>query len=336
MSYWCNKQVLVTGASGFLGGWLVTRLLREGARVVCIIRRPHPLSQFQIEHLERHTTIISGSAEDMTVVGGVIRRNSFDAAFHLASLPEVNAAFRDPRATITASVDTTLVLLEALRRDSPETIAVVVSSDKAYGAQTIPYREDQALNPRHPYEIAKATEDHIAQMYGRLYGLPVAVTRCGNYFGGYDFTFERIVPYTIRQILGNKAPLLRSDGQFTRDFLYVEEAARVHLMLAERLAKEPDLRGEAFNFSHELSITVIALVHKIAEIMGSNLRPVIGAGARSEIPHMRLDCTKARGVLGWVPEITFEDGLHRTINWYTNNLPRLESLLAERTRSANL
>jgi CDP-glucose 4,6-dehydratase len=335
MSYWRNKQVLVTGASGFLGGWLVSRLLREGADVVCIIRRPHPLSQFEIEHLERRTTIISGPAEDMTLVGGAIKGHSFSAAFHLAALPEVNAAFRDPRATIAASVDTTLVLLEALRRDSPETVAVIVSSDKAYGAQSIPYREDQALNPRHPYEIAKATQDHIAQMYGRLYGLPVAITRCGNYFGGYDFTFERIIPYTIRQILGNKAPLLRSDGQFTRDFLYVEEAARVHLLLAERLAKEPDLRGEAFNFSHELSITVVALVHKIAEVMGSNLRPVIGAGAKSEIPHMRLDCAKARRILGWVPEVTFEEGLQRTVNWYANNLPRLESLLSERAYSTS-
>jgi nucleoside-diphosphate-sugar epimerase len=243
----------------------------------------------------------------------------------------VNAAFRDPRATISASVHTTLALLEALRRDSPKTIAVVVSSDKAYGAQTLPYREDQALKPRHPYEIAKATQDHIAQMYGTLYGLPVAVTRCGNYFGGYDFTFERIIPYTIREILANKAPLLRSDGQFTRDFLYVEEAARVHMLLAERLAEEPDLRGEAFNFSHEVSITVVTLVNKIAQMMGSNLRPVLGAGARTEIPHMRLDCTKARRVLAWVPEFTFEEGLHRTINWYANNLPRLDGLLAGRT-----
>jgi len=226
---------------------------------------------------------------------------------------------RDPPAALKASIDTTAALLEQVRLKQPHAVVIVASSDKAYGNQAVPYREDRPLEPLHPYEIAKATQDLLAQSYGRLFGLNVGITRCGNFFGGYDFAFERIIPYTIAQALKGEAPVLRSDGQFTRDFLYVEEAARAHLLLAERLAGNVKLRGEAFNFSHGVEITVLRLVQGILALMGSKLAPVIASTAKAEIEHMKLDTGKARNQLGWSPELDFEAGLRRTIGWYREN-----------------
>lgn len=293
MGFWREKMVLVTGATGFLGGWLCRQLLEQGAHLVTIQRRDKPKSQFALAGFAARATVIEGSLLDADLLADLFQARKFDAVFHLASMVDVNAALRDPPAALKASIDTTAALLEQVRRHQPGAVVIVASSDKAYGHQPTPFREDRPLEPLHPYEIAKATQDLLAQSYGRLFGLNTGITRCGNFFGGYDFAFERIIPYTIAQALKGEAPVLRSDGQFTRDFLYVEEAARAHLLLAERLAGDPSLRGEAFNFSHEVEINVLRLVTGILTMMGSGLKPVIASTAKAEIAHMRLNSTKA-------------------------------------------
>lgn len=324
MGFWQGKTVLVTGATGFLGGWICRQLLEQGASLVTIQRRARAKSQLALAGfggagLAERAAIIEGSLLDAALLGDLFEARRFDAVFHLASMVDVNAALRDPPAALKASIDTTAAVLEQVRLHQPETIVVVASSDKAYGHQPVPFREDKPLEPLHPYEIAKATQDLLAQSYGRLFGLKIGITRCGNFFGGYDFAFERIIPYTIAQALRGEAPVLRSDGQFTRDFLYVEEAARAHLLLAERLASDTSLRGEAFNFSHGVEITVLRLVQGILALMGSKLAPVIASTAKAEIEHMRLDTAKAKALLGWQPELDFEAGLRRTIGWYRDN-----------------
>lgn len=319
MGFWQGKQVLVTGATGFLGGWICRQLLEQGARLVTLQRRARAQSQFALAGFAQRALVMEGALDDSAMLDGIFAAQKLDAVFHLASMVDVNAALRDPPGALQASLGTTTALLEAARQNQPEAIVIVASSDKAYGHQRVPFREDRPLEPLHPYEIAKATQDLLAQSYGRLFGLNVGITRCGNFFGGYDFAFERIIPYTIAQTLRGAAPVLRSDGQFTRDFLYVEEAAAAHLMLAERLAADKTLRGEAFNFSHEVEITILALVQRILRLMGSALHPVIASTAKAEVPHLRLDTSKARTRLGWQPALDFEAGLARTIGWYREN-----------------
>jgi CDP-glucose 4,6-dehydratase len=321
VSFWQGKKVLITGATGFLGGWVVRQLLEQGADIIAISRRPRPNSQFELAGFDRRATIIRGTAEDPAVVAGAFAAHELAAIFHLASMVDVNAALREPAAALRASIQSTINLLEQIRLHQPNALMIVASSDKAYGTQPTPFQEDKPLEPKHPYEIAKATQDLIAQSYGRLFNLNVAITRCGNYFGGYDFAFERIIPYTIRQILRGQAPVLRSDGNFTRDFLYIEEAAQVHLMLAERLAADSNLRGQAFNFSHEVAVPIIGLVAQISRMMGSDLQPIIASTAQAEIKHMRLDTTKARTQLGWQPAVDFDAALARTVKWYSENQP---------------
>ncbi|HYP64019.1 MAG TPA: GDP-mannose 4,6-dehydratase [Acidocella sp.] len=319
MGFWQGKNVLVTGATGFLGGWISRQLLEQGASLITIQRREKPKSQFALAKLAERALVLEGSLLDAAFMADLFEGQKFDAVFHLASMVDVNAALRDPPTALQASIGTTATLLEQIRQNQPGTLVVVASSDKAYGHQPVPYREDKPLEPLHPYEIAKATQDLLAQSYGRLFGLNIAVTRCGNFFGGYDFAFERIIPYAITQALRGQAPVLRSDGQFTRDFLYVEEAAAAHLLLAEKLAADATLRGEAFNFSHEVEITILRLVTSILTLMGSELKPEIALTAKAEITHMRLDCTKARERLGWQPKLDFEAGVRKTIAWYRDN-----------------
>ena len=319
MAYWRGKTVLVTGATGFLGGWVCRQLLEQGAALVTIQRRARDKSQFYHAGFATRATIIEGSLSDNALLASLFADRRFDAVFHLASMVDVNAALRDPPAALHASIDTTAALLEQVRLTQPHATVIVASSDKAYGHQPVPFRESRPLEPLHPYEIAKATQDLLAQSYGKLFGLNTGITRCGNFFGGYDFAFERIIPHTISRVLRGEAPVLRSDGQFTRDFLYIEEAARAHLLLAEKLAGDPSLRGEAFNFSHGVELTILRLVRQIIVLMGSTLEPVIASTAKAEIAHLRLDSAKAAAKLEWTPALDFAAGLSRTIAWYRAN-----------------
>jgi CDP-glucose 4,6-dehydratase len=193
----------------------------------------------------------------------------------------------------------------------------MASSDKAYGDQArLPYDETSPLQGQHPYDVSKSCADLIGQAYAKTYGLPVAITRCGNFYGGGDLNWNRIVPGTIRSILRGEPPLIRSDGSFVRDYFYVEDGAAAYTLLLEQLAALPELRGEAFNFSNELRISVLELVQKLLAIMGSNLEPDIRNEASNEIKSQYLDATKARTMLNWSPSFSLETGLLSTIEWY--------------------
>ncbi len=314
---WAAATVLVTGASGFLGGWLVRALVERGARVIAVVRSPRNDSQlFMAANDYRGVEIEWGNVHAPGLLEGLLRRYQPDYFFHAAYGADVNRALSEPLECFRSSVESTWVALDAIRRSKTGTVSVIVSSDKAYGAQVLPYQEAHPLTPVHPYEVAKASLDLAAQSYGKVYRLPVAVTRCGNFFGPYDFNFTRLVPGVLHSLENQQQPVLRSDGRSTRDFLYVEDAAEAHLTLAEQLSEDDRLYGEAFNFSYGMRIEVVTLVRRIIELARSQLEPVTTDSVQAEIRDMQLSAEKARRLLGWNPRIGFDEGLKRTVAWY--------------------
>ncbi|MFI5245074.1 MAG: GDP-mannose 4,6-dehydratase, partial [Gemmatimonadales bacterium] len=268
-------------------------------------------------------TVVRGDVRDQVVLERALGEYEIDTVFHLAAQTIVGVANRNPVSTLDTNVRGTWAVLEAARR-SPLTKAVIIaSSDKAYGDhERLPYEEDAALQGEHPYDVSKSCADLIAKMYAVTFNVPVAVTRCGNFYGGGDLNWNRLIPGTIRSALKNERPVLRSDGTLIRDYFYVEDGAAAYMQLAEALHARPDLRGEAFNFSNELQLDVLTIAKKILERMKSPLEPDVRAEARNEIQHQWLSAAKARRVLGWAPRFTLDEGLDRTIAWYRESLAR--------------
>jgi CDP-glucose 4,6-dehydratase len=315
--FWQDRSTLVTGATGLVGGALVRRLIDAGADVVCLVRDAVPQSQFVRSGLVSRVKAICGDVCDQGVIERALGEYEVDTVIHLAAQTIVGIANRNPVSTFESNIRGTWSLLEACRRSPKVKQIVVASSDKAYGDQEqLPYDESTPLQGRHPYDVSKSCSDLIAATYAHTYGLPVTITRCGNFYGGGDLNWNRIVPGTIRSILRGQRPIIRSDGSFVRDYFYVEDGAAAYMLLAERLAKRPDLRGEAFNFSNEIQVTVSDLVGRILSVMKSDLKPDVRNEASNEIRHQYLSAAKARSMLSWSPLYTLDRGLAETVAWY--------------------
>lgn len=314
---WKARPVFVTGATGLLGSWLVPELVRRGASVVALLRDGAPSSLLVRDGwLDRISTVHGSLADD-----GLLRRSfaeyAIDTVFHLGAQTLVGVAKVDPVGTLEANVRGTWLLLDAARQTGVRQV-LLASSDKAYGdANELPYREDHPLQGRFPYDVSKSCADLITTMYARTFGLRAAIVRCGNLFGGGDLNFSRLIPGVILATLRNEPFLIRSDGKFVRDFLYVEDAADAYLTLAENLAADDSLAGEAFNFGLGLRPTMIELTEMVLGMMGRcDLRPIVQDIASAEIREQCLDASKARTQLGWTPRHGLEEGLRRTIAWY--------------------
>lgn len=320
---WRDRPVLVTGATGLLGSWLVDALLEREALVVCLVRDLVPMSRFALEGLQDRVIVSFGDVRDQATLERVLGEREIRTVFHLAAQTIVTIANRNPVSTFETNVAGTWALLEACRRSPLVSEIVVASSDKAYGDQEVlPYSEDTPLQGRHPYDASKSCADLVAQSYATTWGLPVTVTRCGNFYGGGDLNFNRVVPGTIRDVLAGRPPVIRSDGSYVRDYLYVEDGATAYLTVAEALAADRGLAGRAFNFSLEEPLTVLEMVERILAVMGSDLRPEIRNEVSNEIRAQYLDSSRARTELGWRPIVGLEEGLRRTVEWYRQHLGR--------------
>jgi CDP-glucose 4,6-dehydratase len=316
-SYWRDRPVLVTGATGLLGGWLTGRLVKQEADLVCLVRDWVPQSELVRTRLIDKVKVVRGDVRDRDVLERVLVEYEVDTVFHLAAQTIVGTANANPISTFESNIAGTWNLLEACRRAPKAKAIVTASSDKAYGEQhTLPYTEDCSLQGKHPYDVSKSCADLMAQSYATTYHLPVAITRCGNFFGGGDLNWNRIVPGTIRSVLRDERPIIRSDGQFIRDYFYIEDAAAAYMLLAERLAADANIAGLAFNFSSEKQVSVLELVNQILTEMDSVLLPDIRNEASHEIRHQYLSAERARQMLNWAPLFTLQEGLRRTIDWY--------------------
>jgi CDP-glucose 4,6-dehydratase len=316
---WTDRSVLVTGATGFIGSWLTARLADEGAQVAALVADHDPRSEFARASLATRVTVVPGVLEDPEAIARAIVAHEVDTVFHLGAQTIVGAAHIDPVGTFEANIRGTYLLLDACRRASGLVQRVVVaSSDKAYGpSPRLPYSEDTPLHGIQPYEVSKSCTDLLAQSYARSYGVPVAVARCGNVYGGGDLNWSRIVPGTIRSLLRGETPIIRSDGTFVRDYLHVDDVVDAYLALAAWLDTTQGTPDDiAFNFSDESPRTVLEMYDAITAGLGVQVEPRILGEAATEIHDQYLDASLARATLGWKVRVDLAEGMTRTCEWY--------------------
>ena len=320
-SYWRDRSVLVTGCTGFLGAHLTKTLVDAGARVTGLIRDHVHDSLLIRSSLLPRINVVYGDLSNIQTLQRAVGEHEVDTVFHLAAQAIVGVANLDPVSTFQANIEGTWNLLEACRRHGTVKRIVVASSDKAYGDHDVlPYGESAALQGRHPYDVSKSCADLITLAYHHTYKLPVAITRCGNLFGGGDLNFNRIVPGTIKTVLAGQRPVIRSDGSPLRDYVYVLDAVAAYLLLAERM-DNPAVVGQAFNFGTARPLSVLDITRKILILMQrEDLAPDVRNEASGEILHQYLASDKARQVLGWSPVAEVDAGLRETIGWYTDFL----------------
>ena len=321
--FWENKNVLITGCTGLVGSWLTKFLIEAGANIIGLVRDAVPKSivwsnSQDFDYVKNKLTVVHGSLEEYQVLERAINEYKTEVIFHLAAQTIVGTANRNPLSTFESNIRGTYNLLEACRRNGKIIKAIIIaSSDKAYGEQKeLPYNENTPLQGNHPYDVSKSCADLIANAYYTSYNLPVCVTRCGNFYGPGDLNFDRIIPQTIRHVLNNERPIIRSDGKYVRDYFYVKDGAIAYKFLAERMY-ELNIKGEAFNFSNETPLAVHEIVGKILELTGrEDLKPIIRNEATNEIKHQYLSAKKAKNILGWRPKYALDESLKETIDWY--------------------
>ncbi|GHF37104.1 CDP-glucose 4,6-dehydratase [Deinococcus metalli] len=321
-AFWTSKRVLVTGATGLVGSWLTRRLVDLGVYTVVLIRDQDPQSELMRSGTLSRVSVVNGALEDYATLERAINEHEIDTVFHLGAQTIVGTALRSPLPTFEANIRGSYNLFEACRvHRSLVQRVLVASSDKAYGdSAVLPYTEAMPVGGQHPYDVSKSCTDLLAQTYSHTYDLPVVVARCGNIYGGGDLNWSRIIPGTIRSLLAGQAPLIRSDGTLTRDYVYVEDAVDAYLLMAEAAERE-GVRGEVFNFGPDKPRSVLDVTAALQRIMHrEHLIPVIQNRARAEIQDQYLDSRKAERVLGWRPQREFDDGLKRTVAWYEDFL----------------
>ena len=317
---WAGKNVLVTGATGLLGGHLVEELAKRNACAVAIVRDDIPNCYLKSGNLDRKIRMVRGNVEDYPLVERTMNEYEIEACFHLGAQTIVGTANRSPMSTFEANIKGTWNVLEAARNSSLVKATVVASTDKVYGeSKNLPYLETHPLLASHPYGVSKACADMLASAYSKTYGLNVGVTRCGNIFGGGDLNFNRIIPGTIQSLLREQRPVIRSDGKMVRDYVYVKDIVDANLRLSEALLSGKE-KGEAFNFSYSKPNTVLEVVEAVQKAMGTALKPIVENKASNEIPAQYLSAAKAQEKLGWKPTWGLESGLKPTVEWYKKYL----------------
>lgn len=320
-SFWQDRPVFVTGASGLVGSATVKMLKEHGAYVVVLQRDFVPDSELVRSGLQQSVVSVMGDLSDQLSLERILGEYEIKTVIHLAAQAIVGVANRNPVSTFESNVRGTWNLLEACRRSPAIKEIVVASSDKAYGDQpNLPYTEDMPLLAKHPYDVSKACTDLIAQSYASSFHLPITISRCGNFYGPGDLNWNRIVPGTIRAVLRGNQPVIRSDGSYVRDYFYVEDGAQAYLTLAEKMHADPSIHGQVFNFSTEEPLTVLELTKRILALMGSDKTPEVRNEASYEILKQHLSAKKARDLLGWKPHYSLEEGLKKTIAWYEHFL----------------
>ena len=323
---WKDKNVFITGADGFIGGWVAKILVEKGANVVVVVRDFKKNNALELHNIKDKVSIVPGDIVNYELMSRIINEYSIEHIFHFAAQALVGIANRSPLSTYDSNIKGTWTILESVRHSKTVEGVVVASSDKAYGSQKIlPYKEDQPLMAVYPYDATKACTDILARSFAKSYDMPITVTRNGNTYGGADLNFSRIIPDAIVSSLLGKALIIRSDGTPERDYFYIKDAVDSYLTLAEN-AHRKDVRGEAFNFGTETPINVLDLVKKIIKLTGKNIPVKVLGTAKNEIDKQYLSISKAKKVLKWKPKYVLDDGLKETVVWYREYLKKINNI----------
>ncbi len=327
-------KVIITGATGFLGGWLVSDLLKDSFDLTILRYRTSQKyqasqensrnnSQYSLKNFDQNCKEVFVDLVDYSSVEKVIKETQADAVIHMAAVSRVSTASDNPRHTYELASNGTLNLLEAIRLCSPQTLFISHTDHKIYSGNKVPFKEEMLFDPDFIFTAAKISQEYLTKIYSQSYDVKAVTIRGGSYFGGYDFNFHRIIPYVIKCLTRDERIKLRSNGKFTRDFLYIKDAVLINRMLLSSMSEPhpPFEFGNAFNFSLENEYSTIEMVHKISEIYGKEVPiDIVGGGhplyGSSELPDIKLDCTKAKAILNWDPKYSLEDGLRETIDFY--------------------
>lgn len=311
--FWKDKRVFITGSAGFLGCWLSNNLADAGAKITGLDIEIKQGSNFHNFDLKNKINQLNVDITNYDLLTKTFKEHEPEIVFHLAAQPLVTEANKNPLPTFENNIRGTWNVLESARNSNINGI-IVASSDKAYGIpEKLPYDENHKLHGVYPYDVSKSVKDLISQAYHKTFGLPVGITRCGNFFGGGDLYFDRIVPGTIKSFIFNESPIIRSDGKFIRDYIYIKDVVDAYTTLAENINK---VKGHAFNFSTEIPLDVLTIVNKIASLMNSNIQPTILNQVKAEIREQHLTSKKAREMLGWQAKYDLDSALKETIEWY--------------------
>ena len=335
--FWKNKSVLVTGATGLVGAQLVKQLVHPGASVCCLIRDMNPQSELFRSGVISRVAVVNGDLADYATVLRSIDEYEVDTVFHLGAQTIVGSAYKNPLETFESNIRGTYNLLEACRvRESLVRRVVVASSDKAYGAvESLPYREEMPVSGKFPYDVSKSCTDLLSASYAATWNLPVVSCRCGNIFGGGDLNWSRLIPGTIRALLSGETPIIRSDGHYVRDYIYVDDAVAGYLLMAEQLESR-SLSGEVFNFAPERPRTVLEVVDDLLKLTGhTHIQPQVLNRISAEIREQYLSSEKAKRILNWEPLVPWETALVKTIAWYRTYLDRPEHTSERKVESAS-
>jgi CDP-glucose 4,6-dehydratase len=311
-----GKKILVTGGTGFVGSHLVEALTLQGARVVVPYRAIDPQSYFATQHLEKKTVLAQGDITDRRRMVDIITKYEIQTIFHLAAQPIVETAYHNPVETITSNVLGTLHILDAAYNSGSVSQIIVTSSDKAYGKSKETYTESHPLAGDHPYDASKSAADLVTQSYIKTYNAPVSIVRFGNIYGPGDLNASRIIPGIMHAAITGEELLLRSDGTFVRDYVYVGDVVNAYLFLSNHF---DNASGEAYNIASETTLSVIDLIKQAEKIIGVHIKYRVVNTQKNEIPKQHLDWNKIAR-LGWKPEFTLEMGLLETLGWYKKQL----------------
>lgn len=316
-----NKNILVTGGTGFIGSHLVEKLVKLEANVITTYQTLKPSSYFFSRSLDKKVNMAMIDVGNFENIFNLITKFQIDYIFHLAAQPLVEIAYFNPKQTLYTNIVGTINILESARLYTNVKGIIIASSDKAYGKlKKNKFIETDPLQGDHPYEVSKSATHLISYTYYKTYGLPAVVTRFGNTYGEGDLNFSRIIPGIMKAIITNQPLEIRSDGKYIRDYLYVDDVANGYLMLAGNIDK---IKGEAFNFGSNEILSVIDLIKKVERILGKKINYQVLDNAHNEIPYQSLDYSKIKKKLGWEPQYSFGSTIKNIYNWYKKSLKKI-------------
>ena len=313
-----TKNVLVTGGAGFVGGHLVEELVKQKTNVIVADINLDKRSYLFSQNLHKKSKVINLDICDYKKLLALINKYHIDFIFHLAAQALVDEAYKRPKKTLDNNISSTINVLEVTRTNPKIKGVIVASSDKAYGdLHKKKYIESDPLFGDHPYEVSKSATDLISTSYFRTYGTPVVVTRFGNIYGEGDLNFSRIIPGIMNAIVKNEVLEVRSDGKYTRDYLYVKDVVNGYLLLAKNIER---VKGEAFNFGSDDTLSVLEVIKLVEKTLNKKINYKILNTAKSEIPYQSLDYSKIRRVISWQPKYSIKSTVKNILKYYQQNL----------------